>query len=163
MLHHQKTFLYYYLDKNKLYVKRINYCRHRQKHPKIGCTSDRMDWEEATTQAKFYLNYKSGMEKMNKRAKSYITIFHREWAISKAWVRWREHVRAIFPNFTLCSPKEDECDTCFAINIELVDESIWEERKRELLLVVDIEEMRKTGETVPWFRSEKRNPKYKCW
>ena len=47
----------------------------------------------------------------------------------------REYVRAIFPNVRLSRAKEDECDTCVAINIELADESILEERRQELLLL----------------------------
>ena len=139
MLLRQKTFLYCYLDKKEMCVKSINYCSHRQKHLNIGWTSERMDWEMVSLAPTSGLNEISRRRNGRKQLLGLIFVlttkvqwkrwingqwaislfFHREWAISKAWVRWREYVRAIFPNFTLCRPKEDECDACFAINIEL--------------------------------------------
>ena len=93
-------------------------------HRRIKRYFKEKEGEEALTWAKLHLKYKTAMETINARA------------MSK--VRWREYVRAIFPNVRLSRAKEDECDTCVAINIELADESISEERRQELLLVKSV-------------------------
>ena len=101
MLYRQKTFLYYYLDKNEMYIKSINYCSHRRKHPNIGWTSD---WEMVSLALTSGLNEisrrRNGRKKVVGRSLILITkvqwkrwingqwaisiFFHREWAISKA-------------------------------------------------------------------------------
>ena len=122
-------------------------------HLRIKWDFQKKEWEEESSWAKFDLNYESAMEKMNKRAMSYINIF-------PSWMGNKQSLstlaRVCSSNIPKCYTLQAKGEACFAIYIELVDESIWEARKQELLLVVHIYEMRKTVETVPWFRSEKR-------
>jgi hypothetical protein len=49
--------------------------------------------------------------------------------------RWTQYVHYYHPNIALASAKEDVCDGCFAINTELLNPSISEERKEELNLL----------------------------
>ena len=43
--------------------------------------------------------------------------------------RWLQYVHYFFPEITLVRPKEDECDGCYAINIELSN-LIWQQKEQ---------------------------------
>ena len=42
---------------------------------------------------------------------------------------------ALFPHVRLAKTKEDECDACVAIDIELLDTNLTKERRAELLAI----------------------------
>ena len=48
--------------------------------------------------------------------------------------RWLQYVNYFFPEITLRRPKEDACDGCYAINIELSNPDLTAERKEEQLI-----------------------------
>ena len=55
-----------------------------------------------------------------------------------SYERWLQYMHSMFPQIRLARSKEDKCDACVALNIELADPDLTPERRQEL------EEVKKT-------------------
>jgi hypothetical protein len=44
--------------------------------------------------------------------------------VPASYDRWRQYIRAIYPSLRLCKAKEDECDACIRLKMQLEDNSL---------------------------------------